>query len=172
MADIAPLTPLRFARSELSTCVRPPYDVISEDERGDLLARSPHNVVRLILPQGDRRLEVRQRRRPVRKMAQRRGAGARRPASFLPLRSDLPLPATTAGAPSNPANRRGHAPRFPRLGKARPVPRTRCSLTSAPSPAPRKIGSSSFALPAPTFHRGSCSTAIPRGSSTRPSPTG
>src|SRR5882672_4068359 len=53
MADIAPLRPLRFAVSDLTNVVAPPYDVISANERRDLMARSPHNVVRLILPEGD-----------------------------------------------------------------------------------------------------------------------
>jgi len=33
--------------------VAPPYDVISPSERLELMARSPHNVVRLILPDGE-----------------------------------------------------------------------------------------------------------------------
>lgn len=53
MADIAPLRPLRFANvSDLANLVAPPYDVISAEEREELAARSPHNVVRLILPEG------------------------------------------------------------------------------------------------------------------------
>jgi uncharacterized protein (DUF1015 family) len=57
MADIAPLTPLRYdlARlaGSLADVVAPPYDVISAEERTQLAARHPHNVVRLILPEGD-----------------------------------------------------------------------------------------------------------------------
>src|SRR5258706_8089301 len=53
MADIAPLRPLRYAARDLSNLVSPPYDVISPSERLELMARSPHNVVRLILPDGD-----------------------------------------------------------------------------------------------------------------------
>jgi uncharacterized protein (DUF1015 family) len=57
MAEIAPLTPLRFDLSRLNgglaTVVAPPYDVISPQEREALAARSPHNVVRLILPDGE-----------------------------------------------------------------------------------------------------------------------
>jgi uncharacterized protein (DUF1015 family) len=57
MADIAPLTPLRYDLSRLSAglgaVVAPPYDVISSAERAALAARDPHNVVRLILPEGD-----------------------------------------------------------------------------------------------------------------------
>ena len=53
MADIAPLRPLRYNASDLAPLVAPPYDVISPAERAELMARSPHNVVRLILPDGE-----------------------------------------------------------------------------------------------------------------------
>src|SRR5436190_14356766 len=53
MADIAPLRPLRYAAPDLSSLVSPPYDVISPSERLALMARSPTNVVRLILPEGE-----------------------------------------------------------------------------------------------------------------------
>jgi uncharacterized protein (DUF1015 family) len=55
MADIAPLTPLRYdlnrLKGGLASVVAPPYDVISPEERAALAAREPHNVVRLILPE-------------------------------------------------------------------------------------------------------------------------
>jgi uncharacterized protein (DUF1015 family) len=57
MAEIAPLTPLRYdlARlpSGLAGVISPPYDVVSPAERAALAARDPHNIVRLILPDGD-----------------------------------------------------------------------------------------------------------------------
>src|SRR3954471_2334980 len=57
MADILPLTPLRYdltrLRAGLADVVAPPYDVISPAERAELAARDPHNVVRLILPEGE-----------------------------------------------------------------------------------------------------------------------
>ena len=57
MADIAPLTPLRYdvARTggTLAKVVAPPYDVIDAAQRAELAALDPHNVVRLILPEGD-----------------------------------------------------------------------------------------------------------------------
>jgi uncharacterized protein (DUF1015 family) len=60
MADIAPLTPLRYdaaflARqgSSLARVVAPPYDVIDAAGRAELAARDPHNVVQLILPEGE-----------------------------------------------------------------------------------------------------------------------
>ncbi|MGH7437137.1 MAG: DUF1015 domain-containing protein [Polyangiaceae bacterium] len=57
MAEIAPLTPLRYDLSRvpggLASVVAPPYDVISSDERAQLAAREAHNVVKLILPEGE-----------------------------------------------------------------------------------------------------------------------
>jgi uncharacterized protein (DUF1015 family) len=57
MAEIAPLTPLRYDLSRLpsglASVVAPPYDVISLEEREALAARDAHNVVRLILPEGE-----------------------------------------------------------------------------------------------------------------------
>jgi uncharacterized protein (DUF1015 family) len=57
MAEIAPLTPLRYDLSRLKAglgaVVAPPYDVISASQRAELAARDPHNVVRLILPEGE-----------------------------------------------------------------------------------------------------------------------
>lgn len=57
MAEIAPLTPLRYALGKtpsiLSSLVAPPYDVINAEQRAELAMRSPHNVVRLILPEGE-----------------------------------------------------------------------------------------------------------------------
>jgi uncharacterized protein (DUF1015 family) len=57
MAVIAPLTPLRYDLARLPAglagVVSPPYDVIAPDERALLAARDPHNVVHLILPEGE-----------------------------------------------------------------------------------------------------------------------
>jgi uncharacterized protein (DUF1015 family) len=55
MAEIAPLTPLRYdlRTSSLAKVVAPPYDVIDAAQRAELAARDPHNVVRLILPEGE-----------------------------------------------------------------------------------------------------------------------
>jgi uncharacterized protein (DUF1015 family) len=53
MADVQPFRALRYgpaADGPLDRLVAPPYDVISPAEREQLLARSPHNVVRLTLP--------------------------------------------------------------------------------------------------------------------------
>ncbi len=59
MAEIAPLTPLRYdlARLEgsggLASVVAPPYDVIDAAQRAELASRHPTNVVKLILPDGE-----------------------------------------------------------------------------------------------------------------------
>jgi uncharacterized protein (DUF1015 family) len=57
MAEIAPLKPLRYDPSKLANglagVVAPPYDVIGAEERAQLAARDPYNVVRLILPEGE-----------------------------------------------------------------------------------------------------------------------
>jgi uncharacterized protein (DUF1015 family) len=55
MADISPFAGLRYATDrvgDLATVLCPPYDVIGEDERRELEARHPDNVVRLELPRG------------------------------------------------------------------------------------------------------------------------
>ena len=62
MAEIAPLTPLRYDLTRLAAAhdggglasvVAPPYDVIDAAQRAELAARHPHNVVKLILPDGE-----------------------------------------------------------------------------------------------------------------------
>jgi uncharacterized protein (DUF1015 family) len=57
MADIAPLTPLRYNLSKLPAglgdVIAPPYDVINDTQRAALCAKHADNVVKLILPEGD-----------------------------------------------------------------------------------------------------------------------
>jgi uncharacterized protein (DUF1015 family) len=54
MADVTPLKPLRYADGKrLAQLVAPPYDVISKDERASLAGKDAHNVVKLILPEGE-----------------------------------------------------------------------------------------------------------------------
>ncbi len=53
MADVQPLRALRYEPSvvgEISQVVAPPYDVIDDAQRAELLARSPFNVVAVDLP--------------------------------------------------------------------------------------------------------------------------
>src|SRR5215217_5202658 len=56
MADIAPFRALHYNLDRvggLQPVVAPPYDVIDAAQRAKLLARSPHNVVEIDLPQSD-----------------------------------------------------------------------------------------------------------------------
>ena len=56
MAVVKPFRALRYDQAvagPLETLVAPPYDVISAEQREELQARSPHNVVRLTLPDSD-----------------------------------------------------------------------------------------------------------------------
>ena len=56
MADVRPFRALRFdtaVAGPLDRLVAPPYDVISPEQREELRARSPHNVVHLTLPDSE-----------------------------------------------------------------------------------------------------------------------
>ena len=56
MADVQPLEALHYDQAvagPLQQLVAPPYDVIDAEQRAQLAARSPHNVVRVDLPEGD-----------------------------------------------------------------------------------------------------------------------
>ncbi|MDX6655337.1 MAG: hypothetical protein QOH62_130 [Solirubrobacteraceae bacterium] len=56
MADVQPLEALHYDQAvagPLQQLVAPPYDVIDPEQRAQLAARSPHNVVRVDLPEGD-----------------------------------------------------------------------------------------------------------------------
>ena len=56
MADIVPFSGLRYAADAVGDVARvlsPPYDVIGEEQRAELEARHPQNVVRLELPRGE-----------------------------------------------------------------------------------------------------------------------
>jgi uncharacterized protein (DUF1015 family) len=56
MADVQPLRTLRYepeAVGSLEAVIAPPYDVIGEEERAELLARSPFNVVEIDLPRSN-----------------------------------------------------------------------------------------------------------------------
>jgi uncharacterized protein (DUF1015 family) len=53
MAEVAPLDAVHYDREvvgDLADVVAPPYDVIDDEQRAELAARSPHNVVELDLP--------------------------------------------------------------------------------------------------------------------------
>ena len=52
MPNLRPFRALRFdvGASDLSAVLAPPYDIIGPEERKELLARDPHNIVRIELP--------------------------------------------------------------------------------------------------------------------------
>jgi uncharacterized protein (DUF1015 family) len=63
VARFEPFAGIRYdlTRSELVRVIAPPYDVIDEHQRAELVARDPHNAVKIDLPSeddGDRRYEV------------------------------------------------------------------------------------------------------------------
>lgn len=53
MADVVPLRPWRFVARELARVVAPPYDVVDLEQRAELAAADPHNVVHVDLPEGE-----------------------------------------------------------------------------------------------------------------------
>jgi len=56
MADVQPLRALHYdpaVAGDFGDLVAPPYDVIDAEQRAELAARSPYNVVEVDLPQGD-----------------------------------------------------------------------------------------------------------------------
>ncbi|MBO4277445.1 MAG: DUF1015 family protein, partial [Clostridia bacterium] len=55
MAEIRPFRALRYTAlaGDISSCVCPPYDIISPAERESLLRKNKYNLVRLELPQGE-----------------------------------------------------------------------------------------------------------------------
>ncbi|MGZ4419480.1 MAG: DUF1015 family protein, partial [Gaiellaceae bacterium] len=56
MAVVKPFRAERYDESKagpLERLVAPPYDVISAEQRREYLARSPHNVVHLTLPDSE-----------------------------------------------------------------------------------------------------------------------
>jgi uncharacterized protein (DUF1015 family) len=48
---VTPFRGERYAASQLSPVIAPPYDVIAREERAKYAARDPHNIVHLILPE-------------------------------------------------------------------------------------------------------------------------
>lgn len=55
MAEIRPFAGLRYslASDDAASVMAPPYDVVDDEGRAALAARSPHNAIRFILPQGE-----------------------------------------------------------------------------------------------------------------------
>ncbi len=91
LPEFLPFRGLRYRHDDLAAVTAPPYDVIDPDERAVLLARSPHNAVRLLLPDGDYDGAA----RDLAALAGRRHARARPRARVLRL-PDGRSPTTTA----------------------------------------------------------------------------
>ena len=53
MAEVRPFRALRYTVPDLEAVVAPPYDVISDEQRQEFLARDLHNVVHLTLPESE-----------------------------------------------------------------------------------------------------------------------
>ena len=56
MAEIKPFQALRFQpekAGEIAELVCPPYDIISDEQRAQYLAKNPYNIIRLELPKGE-----------------------------------------------------------------------------------------------------------------------
>jgi len=55
MAIIKPFKGIRYnlEKAVLKQVIAPPYDIISEKNRESLEVKSPYNIVKLILPQGE-----------------------------------------------------------------------------------------------------------------------
>ncbi len=56
MADVQPFRALHYDLERvggLQAVAAPPYDVIDDEQRAELVARSPHNVVEIDLPRSD-----------------------------------------------------------------------------------------------------------------------
>src|SRR2546425_9998971 len=70
MAEVLPVRGLLYdpARAgRFDDLVAPPYDVISESDRAELEAKSPFNIVRVDLPQGNREEKYRNAARELRR---------------------------------------------------------------------------------------------------------
>ncbi len=58
MAIIKPIKPLRFTdKDSIETCVCPPYDIISDKEREEIVSRNNRNIVILEKPEGENKYE-------------------------------------------------------------------------------------------------------------------
>src|SRR5436853_4228202 len=70
MAELLPFRAVRYDLSRAGSAdslVAPPYDVISDSDRSALEAKSPFNIVRVDLPQGDREQKYRNAARELRR---------------------------------------------------------------------------------------------------------
>ena len=153
MAVVKPFRALRYDEAvagPLETLVAPPYDVITDEQREELQARSPYNVVRLTLPDSEEEAaraldDWRARRCP------RRGA-----AGGLGARAGL----------RRPRRDRADALRHRRLAEGRALRDGDGAAARAnPRRARRRAASACSAPRAPSWSRSFSSTTAPRRSS-------
>ena len=105
-AHPAALRPRPRCQGDLARVVAPPYDVISPEERAALAARDPHNVVRLILPEGEGDAKYAHAGRAPREVARRAACSCATPSpAFYRLEQTFLPPGAAAGTP--PITRRG-----------------------------------------------------------------
>ena len=143
--DIRPFRALRFdpeVVGDLGPVVAPPYDVIGPDLERSLLARSPHNAVRLDLPHGGAgrgpRRAVPARRPHVRGVALRWHAAQGPAGRLLRLRAGLPRPGHRDRADAARLLR-SPAPRAVRTRRRRAAPRAHAGRAArGPLPAPAR----------------------------------
>ena len=152
MAVVKPFRALRYDEAvagPLETLVAPPYDVITPEQREELRARSPHNVVRLTLPDSEDEAGA-GARGVARTGSPRRGAagglgaraGVRRPGrDRTPALRDRRVAQGRAVRDRHGAAARAHAPRpegraaAPAAGDARPA---RADLPALRRPGARR----------------------------------
>ena len=111
------------AVGDLGDVIAPPYDVISPAEQAALYARSPHNVIRLILPREADRGAGRGARRCASGCASGVLAQDAAPGA-LPLRADASRSPTARSARARRRHLPARASRTSRSGVVRPHERT------------------------------------------------
>ena len=156
MADVQPLRALHYDLAKvgsLADVAAPPYDVIDPEQRGRLAARSPYNVVRVDLPEGEPD-PVRRGREDLRALAGRGRRRARRRARAVDAHAGLHRSRRALGSRATGSSR-ACAWRTTAPGASAP--------TSAPTPAPRRTACGSRARPRRTSPPSSASTTTPTG---------
>ena len=65
MAEIKAFKPLRYTRKagRIQNNVCPPYDIVNSELRRELCEKSPYNLIRLELPEGDDNVKYREAKR-------------------------------------------------------------------------------------------------------------
>ena len=161
MADVQPLRALHYDLAKvgsLDAVAAPPYDVIDPEQRAALAARSPYNVVRVDLPEGDGGDPYAEAADDLRALAARRAPSC---ATTSPRcgRSPRTTPGPTAARSPATASSRACASRTTAPGAS--------ARTSARTRARRRTGCGSRARRRPTSPPSSASTTTPTGATGR-----